>query len=486
MRSRVFFIFVFLSILLSVADAQPTLQNKIETILKDDFYSSSHIGVSVRDVSNNAVLADVNKDKRLVPASSLKLITTLISLELLGEDYVYKTTITHDGYIDDFGILKGNLYIEGSGDPSFGSDRIPGVPDLKAQLEIILKDIKKYGIQCIEGDIISDESVFNSFSVAPTWQWNDLGNYYAAGAWGLNVNENLYNVYFNSNKPIGSPSPIAYYEPRIPNLKLDNEVTIDSAHTGDNVYIFGGPYHYGKRAIGTVPQGKTLFKVKGSIPDPPLFFAYTLLSFLEKNDMGGLNYKTLYRTTNSKASRKKIVQYTSPPLKLLVKYANDYSINIYCESFLKTLGAEKDGMGSGANGIEVIEQYLKSNKISLENCVMADGSGLSNRNLLSPDVLTTFLTLIGSKTKFDSLYEVIPPAGIRGTVKSLFGGSSLQGKFLVKTGSMDRVLTYSGYCQAISGKFVAFSVFLNHSDFPKPRDNKLKLAKILESIYKYS
>lgn len=486
MNSRIFFILLHLHIFFVGLQAQQTLQDKIATVLEDDFYSSSLIGISVREVSNGAILANISKDKRLVPASTLKLITTLTALQLLGEDYVYRTAITHDGYIDEYGILKGNLYIEGSGDPSFGSDRIPGVPDLKAQLSIIMNDIKKYGIQCIEGDIISDESVYNSFPVAPTWQWNDLGNYYAAGAWGLNVNENLYNVYFNSNKPIGSASNIAYYEPRIPNLKLENEVTIDSANTGDNVYIFGGPYHYGKRAIGTVPQGKTLFKVKGSIPDPPLFFAYTLLDFLEKNEMGGLNYKTQYRPSSTKASRKKIKEYTSPPLKTLVRYANDYSINIYCESFLKTLGYEKEKMGSGANGIHVVEQYLKANHIDYSNCIMADGSGLSNRNLVTPDVMTSFLSHIGRISDFKSLSDVIPPSGVRGTVKSLFDGTAIHGRMLAKTGSMDRILTYAGYCQTASGKFVAFSVFLNHSDYTKPRDNKMKLSKILESIYKYS
>lgn len=460
------------------------LQQQLEKLLQDKFYTHAHIGISVRDVATKTLLAEVDKDKFLTPASVLKLVTTLTSLDILGEDYRFHTKLSHDGYVDDFGILKGNLYVEGGGDPSFASDRINGVPNLEKQLEIIASDLKKYGIQCIEGDVIIDESIFDSFPVAPTWQWNDLGNYYAGGAWGLNVNENLYDVYFNCNGPIGSAASINGFAPIIPDLKLSNEVTIDSSNTGDNVYIFGGPYLYNKRAVGTVPQGKSPFKVKGSIPDPPSFFGYKLLKYLEKRDMGGWNLKSQYHPLRKKNTRTFITEYLSPKLSEIVRYANDFSINLYAESILKILGFEQRKSGSGADGIAVIEKYLTSKSLDTKSCIMADGCGLSARNGITPDFLTSFLCQQASNKTFDQLSEIIPPVGKRGTVRSLLQGTKFQHKFIVKSGSMDRVLTYAGYCKTMSGKFVAFSVLLNDSEFSKSQENRIKLEKILESMYK--
>lgn len=479
--------YIILLFLFLVSDVRSqALQSRVDQLTSATFYRHANIGISVREVNTNTLLADKQKDKMLIPASSLKLITTLTGLEMLGEDFRFNTRVTYDGTLGSDGILKGNIYIEGGGDPCLGSDRIPGVLTAASLIRQITDDILKAGIICVEGNIVADESVFNSFPVSPSWQWNDLGNYYAAGAWGLNINENLYNIWFNRSGPIGSRSRIAYFEPRIPNLVLENEVTIDSANTGDNAYIFGGPYHYGKRVVGTIPQGKELYKIKGSLPDPPLFFAYSLLTEMEKRKMGGHNCRTQYRPVKNQKNRRLISEYRSPDLKTIIQFTNDLSINIYAESILKTLGKVIRNNGSGSDGIAVIKSNLKQHGLDTEPFNIEDGSGLSARNLMSPDLMAGFLAASAKGKDLKLIRELIPPAGERGTVRHLLAGSRAKGRLWVKSGSMDNILTYAGYCQAASGKFVAFAVFLNGSTAEKADKNKVELEKILEAIYRFS
>lgn len=480
------FLLSFCANMIHAQTASAAMQDKFNKISATDFYKYANLGISVRDVKSGAIIGQLEKDKMLVPASCLKLITTLSGRQILGSEFRYETKITHSGFIDIDGTLKGNIYIEGSGDPTFGSDRIKGNLNGDDLFAKIIKDIKAFGITCIEGDIVTDESIFNSFPISPSWQWNDLGNYYAAGAWGLNVDENEYSIYFHRNGPVGGPTRIAYFKPFVPNLQLQNEVTIGESDSGDNAYIFGGPYHYGKRVVGTIPQGKNLFIVKGSLPDPPLYFSYRLLKELEKNDMGGHNHKTQYHPDKNSSNRKQIISYFSSPLDEIIKLANDRSINIYCESILKTIGLRKRKAGAGGEGIAAIKDMMVDQNLEIRALHMEDGSGLSARNLLSPDFLTNFLCNYVKDKNINEVTALLPRVGLEGTVKSLLANSPAKGNMWVKSGSMDKILTYSGYCKAASGRYVAFSVFLNASTAKKKNENKAELEKILDVIYRFS
>ncbi|MBK7805725.1 MAG: D-alanyl-D-alanine carboxypeptidase/D-alanyl-D-alanine-endopeptidase [Saprospiraceae bacterium] len=479
------FLYILLMLFGHFLMAQQSLQENVNKLLANSFYKYANIGISVRDIQTGELVVDVEKDKMLVPASSLKLITTLSGVELLGKDFRFETKISYDGYVDTQGTLKGNIYIEGGGDPTFGSARIPGSLSTTEIIDRMAEDINTYGIHCIEGNIIADESVFNSFPISPSWQWNDLGNYYAAGAWGLNINENQYAIYFHRNGAVGSMSKIAYFDPNIPDLEMINEVTIDNADTGDNSYIFGGPYHYGKRIVGTIPQGKELYRVKGSIPDPPLYVANRLFSALQKREMGGHHFKTKYQTDDSKSSRILISKYYSPVLSTIVRYTNDHSINLFSESILKILGLKFKNIGSGTAGVAAIKEFLEKKGLDVLPLHMEDGSGLSARNLMSPDFLTSFLLLYGKDKSMSVLENLLPPAGKRGTVKNILLQSKAKGNMLVKSGSMDKILTYSGYCKTVSGRMVSFSVFLNSSTAKKMKENKTELEKILDAIYRF-
>lgn len=479
-------IFGFLLILgVCNSHGQTNLETRINKILKDQRFKHANASISVIDLDNKNTYVDINGEKSLIPASSLKLLTTFTALDLLGEDYVYKTRITHSGKLDPDGTLTGNIYIEGSGDPTLGSDRISGVRSLNDLLKEVLSKIKAYGITCIDGKIIADESIYDSYPISPSWQWNDLGNYYASGSWGININENTYTIYYDTKDAIGNVAALHSYYPFIPSITFENEVTIDSVGTGDNAYIFGGPYEFRKRIVGTLPYSKKLFAIKGAIPDPPLFTAYSIWNKLQVNQITSAGYKTQFHNQKSKSKRKLIYTITSPSLKEISKYANLKSINIYCESLLKSIGYEIAKDGKGSQGIRMINKQLKKYNINSDGLHMEDGSGLSARNLVNSRLLAEFLKVTAKSNGLANCKKLLPRAGVSGTMAYMLSGYESQKHVWAKTGSMEKVLSYTGYCDSKSGRKVAFSIIIN-GFHRKNKEMKSKINEMLDAIYRFA
>jgi D-alanyl-D-alanine carboxypeptidase/D-alanyl-D-alanine-endopeptidase (penicillin-binding protein 4) len=475
------FIWLLISIACQIHAETDRLQERFDQILDAKELKHAAISCSVFNTKSNDLVLGINQDMSLIPASSLKLITTLSALNVLGDDFIFTTRISYQGEILSDGTLDGDVYVEGSGDPSLGTTDFKSTISFVALLKDIVKAIQKAGINCIEGDIIADESIFNSFPVNPTWQWNDLGNYYASGAWGINVLENQYQVYFQQTNKIGATPQIHHYFPEIPGLELQNEIETDSVGTGDNAYIFGGPYNYKKRIVGTIPAGNELFMIKGSIPDPPLFFVYHLQKELIKKGIQSNNIQTHY-TQKHKKGRKKLVEIDSPKLIDLSRKANFESNNLYCESLLKRLGFEEKGEGSGEIGKRVIKKFFRANDIPTEGLHLVDGSGLSARNLMSSYVMVLFLDRMLDKMGFKKLRSLIPKTGAQGTVRGLLKGKKAAGHVWAKSGSMERVLSYSGLIKSKNGSILSFCFIINGHSIKNSKLSHL-MQELMNSVY---
>lgn len=457
------------------------LQDKLNQHLNHKVFESANVSLSVIDIKSQKLIASHRPKKILVPASSLKLFTTFTALDKLGKDFQFETTIAYDGQLQEDGTLIGNLIIIGGGDPTLGSTDIDGTLGFTALLQDIKTAIKSSGINCIQGNLILDESIFDSYPIAPTWQWNDLGNYYATGAWGINVNQNLYFVHFDQRSVIGNRPRIQSVFPKVPQLDLSNEIVVDSAHTGDQAYIFGGPYNYNKRVVGTIPQGKKPFTIKGSIPDPPSFFGYHLKRHLENENIQIGEIENHFR----KYKRKNLVTiktYKSPALSKIVWKANQESNNLYTEALLKMIGLKSRGLGSGQNGINIIEKYLKKWKVNTDKLILRDGSGLSARNNISSFSMAAFLAGMSKVHGQEEILNYLPKGGYTGTVKGLFKKSKARGHIWLKSGSMEGVQSYSGYVQAASGEWYSFSVIVNGYT-AKSNEIRSKLEQIIKQIY---
>ncbi len=477
---KIFLILILIPFLCEGQKSNP-LSKDLNAFTSSSIFKHTNLSVSVLDIAEDTTIIDFRGDKVLTPASSLKLITTLTALKKLGPDYRFSTIIGHTGKVTSQGILEGDLVIKGGGDPTFGSDKIDGNPNLDEVTENIVAQIIKGDINCIEGNILVDESIFDSYPIAPSWQWNDLGNYYASGAWGLNVNENQYYIYFKNRGQIGTRPTLHSTHPHIPNLDLSNEIIVDSSHTGDQAYVFGGPYNYNKRIVGTIPQGTTTFSIKGSIPDPPTFYAHYLRKALDKANIQSNGIDVRFR----KERRLKMTvldTILSPDLSSIIMTANNESNNLYTESILKILGKKYNGQGSGQNGLASILKLMRSYGIDTKSIQLNDGSGLSARNLISTSSIAHFLAGISKELGQEICTHHIPKGGYQGTVSGMFSGSRAKGKVWLKSGSMQSVQSFSGYIQAKSGKWLSFSIVANGFS-SKNSAVRRKMGKFLTQIY---
>jgi len=480
MRLAYLFLFLFSAQCSFCQNAR--IQDFMDGFVKREIFRHATISASVLEVNGEKEILDYQKDKVLVPASSLKLFTTFSALHYLGEDYTYKTHLDYSGQILEDGTLEGDIYIIGSGDPTLGSSKFSGHLNFPDLISDITNKIKSAGITCVSKNIVADESIFNSYPISPSWQWNDLGNYYAGGSWGVNINDNQYFVFFGQQAAEGMIPKLKRYGPKIPNLILQNEVETGKAGSGDQAYIFGGPYDYTKRIVGTIPPGTKEFVIKGSIPDPPLFLAYHIQLALKKKKVKVDEYKTIFEWTGIKPKMNRIGSYESPKLKTIVRRANQESNNLYCEALLKTIGLKKSGRGSGTDGIKAVEDYMKSLSVDISGIRLEDGSGLSTRNAISSHMMSDFLKGIANSLTLEKATSFLPKAGIEGTVKSLLRNSPAKGRVWAKSGSMEGVMSYSGYIKTRSGKWVSYCIVVNGFD-QKLTMIRIELQDFLEAVY---
>ncbi|MFZ9848215.1 MAG: D-alanyl-D-alanine carboxypeptidase/D-alanyl-D-alanine endopeptidase, partial [Flavobacteriales bacterium] len=313
-------------IVMMVGAFSASSQNKFfQQWTKDATFDAAVLGVLVNDVDKDSVLLSHNAYQNMITASTMKLISTAAGFKALGPNYKFKTELAYSDSITN-GTLHGDLIIKGFGDPTLGSKYF--CDDQKAFIKTWVDEIKKTGIKSISGNVIGDGSYFGNVTAPYGWQWSDVSNYYGSPVCGLNIFDNQYTVVFKTGK-VDSISEIKSVEPFIPYLQLKNNV-LASNKSGDNSYILGGPNEYIKQIEGTLPANQNTFEVKGSIPNPSLFLAYTLLEELKK---AGINVSGTYASHLEKniSASKTFYTQLSPSLSEIAKITNKYSINFFAE-----------------------------------------------------------------------------------------------------------------------------------------------------------
>jgi D-alanyl-D-alanine carboxypeptidase/D-alanyl-D-alanine-endopeptidase (penicillin-binding protein 4) len=431
----------------------------VEQLLLQPEYKNASVGIHIQDLESGETLYGLNPQKLLIPASTMKLITSATALELLGAEYRFETKLGYIGETEKNNTLKGDLVVIGGGDPTLGSEHFKKYFFNPHFLKVWAQKIKTAGISQIEGDLILDASIYDSERIPSTWIWEDIGNYYGAGANAFTVYDNLFRITFKSPRKAGEATKIVSIYPKIEELKISNEV-VSADNNSDLAYVFGSPLDKNRVIRGTIPRNRKAFTIKAAVHQPGEILAKELLEYLAKEGVfiqGGIKFKTV----NKKAFQTVYIQ-ESPPLADLVKVLNYESINLFAEHLVKQIAKEKNGIGNREDGIRIIKEYWQSKGISTAYFFMEDGSGLSHFNAVMPAFFTSvlsYMALISPNKK--AFLNSLPGAG-EGTLSKfnpyLFTGNALK----AKSGSMTRVRCYGGYLKLDSGKTVTFSVMVNH------------------------
>ena len=464
---------ILLIIPLSVYSQETAFNN----FLADTTTKHALITLCIADIENGRYIYEYNSGKSITPASVLKLVTTSIAMELLGPEYVFRTTIGYTGEIKSkSGKLNGDIVITGGGDPTLGSKEFSG--HYGNFIERWIDEIKKAGIRNIEGRILTDDSYYDYQPVPAKWLWEDIGNYYGAGAYGLSIYDNTCEIhYLTSSDSLYHIITGVYPEECL--IDLEDRLTVYG--TKDEGYVFAAPYTDKGWIEGSIPANKDDFVLKASVPDPPLLMARLIDKKLRT---AGIRIKGKPSTVRLEGSInipvEMIAEINSPALKDIIEVLNHESVNLYAEHLLKELGKVYKDNGSTSAGIDIIKEFFNSIGILSNGMFVEDGSGLSRSNALNAEDMVKLLIYLKKDSKhFDEFYSSLPDAGREGTLKDYFKDNTFESRLVAKSGSMNRVRSYAGYLKTISGNELAFCIIVNNFTGPS-RDIVSHIEDILK------
>ncbi|HSU27101.1 MAG TPA: D-alanyl-D-alanine carboxypeptidase/D-alanyl-D-alanine-endopeptidase [Chitinophagaceae bacterium] len=466
---KVFFItgILFSSILSFCQTTTNKLQKAFAEFESDSQLKHAISSLYVIDGKTGEIVFDKNSRIGLAGASTQKIITSTSVYEILGRNYGYRTLFFLDGPVTGKS-LNGNFIIRGSGDPTFGSWRYEATKRTGI-LESIVTMLKNQGIEHIKGDIVIDNSSFETNPVPGGWTWDDIGNYYGAGAYGFNWNENQYDLVMNGGKKPGDAVEIAGTEPVLQS-ELINELSSGPENSGDNGYIYLAPYSEKGFVRGTIPAGAKNFKISGSMADPARQFYTELKKALAD---AKITIKGELLLSPSMDIKPKIYPYNLDPFNFLISPSIDSiiywflkkSINLYGEALLKTLAYEKRGFGATDTGINVIRELWKDKGIGEDELNLLDGSGLSPSNRLTTHAQTTILQYAKTRDWFPFFYNALPEYN----------------DMKMKSGTIRDVKGFCGYQNAKDGHEYIFSFLVNNYNGSSAALVK-KMYKVLDNL----
>lgn len=480
-------VLIFVSVLFSLSlMSQNSVQYAVNKLKNDVDLKNAGISILVVDLSNNKVVAALNPDLSLKPASTMKLLTTAAALETLGADYTFSTKLFYNGEIDTLNrTLHGDIIIRGGGDPTLGSGYFYSTKKSHFVRHWI-DDIKKLGIDTIKGRVIADASVFSTDIVPPKWTWEDLGNYFGAGPCGLTIFDNMYTLHFRTSSVVGGKTEIIGMQPQIKSMVFDNQVKSANIYS-DKSYIYGSPYCNYRYIRGELPRNKKDFKVRGSLPDPAMLAAQILNDSLQKQNIVLRQNPSTLRLLGTHIDYSKvhiIDSIESPKLSDIVHILNMMSINLFAEDLLLQTSIRLADVNNTPDAADVLKNFWKEKGMDVSGMVLNDGSGLSYYDYVDARQLVFVLRYMYKKSKnFEVFYKSLPVAGISGTLENVGKRTAARGKIHAKSGSLSKVRCYAGYAKTRSGKKLAFAFMLNNfncSDYKaKKKLEKLMIAMAL-------
>lgn len=436
-----------------------------------DRHPEASFSFYARELSNGTGVAAYDESQLYCPASCLKLVTTAGALEMLGPDYRFVTEVYYTGELVE-GVLKGDLIIMPAGDPTMLSEYFENLPN---PFEAITNALKEKGIRHIQGKLRVDLSRFEN-EVPPSWVYEDIGNYYGAHPAGLNVYDNRIKIFLKSPDEAGRNTTLVKVEPYVNQLEFDNRVVAANI-SYDNAYIFGVPGQFKRTIKGEIPKGRDEFVIKGSLPDPAMFFMEELTAHL-RNESIEVPTGAISTAPLEKPAIHKLLELSSPPLADIINVVNKESHNMFAEALLKAIALQKAGVWSREEGIRLLQAYWKEKGLGIAEAVIHDGSGLSRFNAVSARQLVEILDYMNSSPYASAFRSSLSVAGESGTLEYQFKSARLKGKILGKSGSMHRVICYAGYTE----NEMAFAIMCNNYRFSSVglrKELQLLLAALL-------
>lgn len=424
------------------------LGGAIAAITSRPQYARSQWGVLVQTLSTTPhTLYSYNSNRYFIPASNAKLLTTAAALRQLGPQFRYRTSIY------EVAAPTTTLRLVGRGDPSFTN----------VQLRSLAAQLGRQRIRQVD-HLIVDNSYFQGTAINPSWEWEDIQADYGAPVNSLILNQNAVDLQLFP-QALGQPLRVAWRDPAVAvEWGIENRSITVGPGADASVTVtrtLGRPI---LQIAGQMPLGAEPETINLAVLDPAQQFLQHFRQALREEQLQVA--RTSIASASTPRKGREIAAVASPFLPQLLIETNQESNNLYAESLLKTLGAIQSptAINSSTAGLAVVKTSLARLGVNPQGYILADGSGLSRHNLVSPAVLVQTLSAIAQTPQAAAFRASLPVAGVNGTLKNRFRNTPVQGILRAKTGSMSGVSALSGYLDSPNYAPLVFSILVNQSD----------------------
>jgi serine-type D-Ala-D-Ala carboxypeptidase/endopeptidase (penicillin-binding protein 4) len=466
----------FMIVALPAAHAQAiNLARELDRLLDTPPYHRNHWGMVVMELDGR-VVASRHAEQLFMPASNTKLLVAAAAAVLLPPGFTVATSLYGGGPVED-GTLRGDLVLYGRGDPTLSKrcyavdTTITGVcqADATEPLRRLARQLRDAGVSTVAGDLIGDGSWFEPVLVHPTWEVYDLNWWYAAPVSGLGLLDNAVSVIHAGGLAIGAPAQIRV-EQEIEGVVLENRTRTVADSESQTLDYFRPEGTLTIVAEGTVRRSTRPTTQYFALPDPNLMTVAIFRRILAEEGVavsGATRSTADSLATRAHRQAPALAEITSRPVEDWIFPVQNSSQNLFAELLLKQLGRQFRGEGSWRAGRDVVRRFLvDSVGIDSTQFRQMDGSGLSAQNLVSPMAFAQLLRWMRAHPRYDAFAGGMPRSGQRGSLRTRFVGTPLEGRVVAKTGSITSVNTLSGYIERPGRPPLIFSLQANHHALP--------------------
>ena len=456
---------LWLTTLLPASALNPdSAQMAIDTFALHPDMQHASMTIAVADVNTGQIIASHNPDLSCITASTMKTVTSATALELLGSDYRFKTRVYAQGEIKG-NRLKGNLVIQGCGDPTLGSVYFKDNPDIAQE---VLAALQASGIKKIDGSIIVDQSIIPYPAYNGWWDVGDLAWDYGMGIHGLSYSDNRMHFKFTANQgQIINPR----FEPPVSGVQVINHL---SSENSDNVDL---GLEYATPAVVVMGSAANQdYDITIANPLPATMLTDSLMRVFKANKIKVKNktVKNIAPTTTL------IAEHASQPLYEIVRSLLDRSDNMFTEGLLRAVAHETGHKATATSGTAVVDSLWKSHGLDTSPLFQYDGSGLARANKNSARFFVKMLNHIEHYFPQQAkLSYLMPVAGKR--IGKLLPETTLSRDIVLKSGSMTGVQCFVGYYPASNPQYT-FAVLVNNWNGTRA-DMRDRIDKMLIGIF---
>ncbi|MEA5452688.1 D-alanyl-D-alanine carboxypeptidase/D-alanyl-D-alanine-endopeptidase [Leptolyngbya sp. CCNP1308] len=399
---------------------------------------------------NPRTLYNRNGDRLFTPASNIKLLTTAAAAHSLGADYRLRTSIYGIPGPGESTVLR----VVGRGDPTLTA----------AQLDALAQQLTQAGVSQVSR-LILDDSYFPGFATNPTWEWEDAQYAYAAPVNSLILNRNAIALQIAPTQ-VGNPLSILWPQPLPagPYPLANDSTTVAAGAPANPLALWRRGDSPTVRLTGQLAQGSSAQTLTLAVLDPAQQFAAAMEQALQRQSIAV--GQTAIAQNPSPPAGQELAVLESPSVGELMLVANRDSDNLYAEVLFKTLGVTAGGNVTEASqaGGEAVKNSLAELGVEASALRLADGSGLSRHNLVSPIALVDTLQVMTTHPQGRAFRASLAIAGQSGTLSNRLRGTALEGRLQGKSGALTGNVALSGYVQPPNYEPLVFSIVINHSN----------------------